>query len=190
MDEKPKSRTKTIRTAVAALIVVVALVVVLVNALEGGDDSSEKESTKLGEDAVALSEAALLARAKSFEHPVYWVGGRVGTDSYELDTTEDGNVYVRYLTGDAKAGDPRANFLTIGTYPVQEARRALEKGAKTAKEGQKLSRHKGFEVLSSPGSTNAYVVFEEEPELQIEIYSPQPGEAADLATSGALVPLR
>jgi hypothetical protein len=179
---------KTIRIGLAALIAVV-LVVALAFDIFGGDDSSSEEASKPGGNAVGLSESALIARAGSLEHPVYWVGGRVGTESYELDKASTGNVYIRYLTGDAQAGDPGAEFLTVGTYPVPEASKALHEGAKTATEGQKLSRHDGFEALSSPQSTNAYVVFDDEPELQIEIYSPQPGEAAELATSGALEPL-
>jgi hypothetical protein len=179
---------KTIRIALAALIAVV-LIVALAFDIFSGDDSSSEEASKPGGNVVGLSESALIARAGSFEHPVYWVGGRVGTESYELDKASTGNVYIRYLTGGAQAGDPRAEFLTVGTYPVAEASKALHEGAKTAEEGQTLSQHEGFEVLSSPQSTNAYVVFDDQPELQVEIYSPQPGEAAELATSGALKPL-
>ncbi len=53
-------------------------------------------------------------------------------------------------------------------------------------EGQTLSKHDGYEVLSSSGATNAYVVFEDRPDVQVEVFSPQAGEAAELATSGAL----
>ena len=35
--------------------------------------------------------------------------------------TTSGRVYVRYLPRGAAAGDPRAGFLTVGTYPGVDA---------------------------------------------------------------------
>jgi hypothetical protein len=38
--------------------------------------------------------------------------------TYELTVTRGGFVSVRYLTARAKVGDPRPDFVTIGTAPV------------------------------------------------------------------------
>ena len=186
-----KLDVKTVRLGFAALLVVVAVIVGAV-VLLGGDDSdngSSESSSEEGKEVVALSESELLARASSLGHVVYWIGPRVGTESYELTTSSDGDVYIRYLIGGAEAGDPKSEFLTVGTYPVADATQALQMGADAAEGGPTVSREDGYEVLGSEDETNAYVVFDDQPELQVEIYSPQTGEANDLATSGALKPL-
>jgi hypothetical protein len=179
---------KTVRLGAAGLIVVAAIVVGAIALLGGGSNDSSPAGADSATPAVALSESELLARASDLGQTAIWVGPTAGTKSYELSTEADGRVYIRYLTGDAKAGDPRPDFLTVGTYPVAGAGAALRNAAKAAP-GQTLSHHAGYEVLSSKEATNAYVVFDDQPDLQIEIFSPQPGEAADLASSGALKPL-
>jgi hypothetical protein len=171
---------KTVRLTVAGLLVVAAPIVLGVNLL-GGDGSEESSS-----GAVALSESELLTKAASLGQAVYWVGPRAGTTSYELTSPEDGRVYIRYLTGDAEAGDPEPNFLTVGTYPVANAIQNLEAGVGGQ---EKLTQHQGYKVLGESNGDNAYVVFESQPDLQIELFSPQPGEASQLAGSGLLKPL-
>jgi hypothetical protein len=177
---------KTARLGAAALLVVVGLIVGIA-ALAGGGSGSSSEGG--GSEAVSLSASELLAKAGSLSGPAYWIGPRAGTSSYELTDTPDGRIYIRYLTGGTAAGDPRPDFLTVGSYPVAEAAKALE-GVANSGEGQTLSHRQGYEVLSSSGATNAYVVFDEQPDIQVEVFSPQAGEAAQLATSGALRPLR
>jgi hypothetical protein len=183
-----KLDVKTVRLGLAALLVVVGVIVGAI-ALFGGDstdDSSASSGTET--NAVALGQSELLAEVSSLGEPAYWVGPRAGTDSYELSTTLDGRVYVRYLTGGAEAGDPRPDFLTVGTYPVEEARQALQDAIETS-EGSELTQHDGYEVLSSEEATNAYVVFDNQPRVQIEVFSPEPGEAAELVAAGVLKPI-
>lgn len=184
-----KLDVKRVRLSMLGLLVVVGVVVGAIALLGGGSDDGSSESSESAKNAVALTESELLARASSLGGPVYWIGPRAGTASYELSTMPDGQVYIRYLTGDAKAGDPRPDFLTIGTYSVPKARQALQSAVKSAEGNQKLSQHEGYVALSSDEATNAYVVFDDQPELQVEIYSPQAGEAAELAASGSLKPL-
>jgi hypothetical protein len=174
----------TVRRGIAALIVVVALVALGVILL-GGDDSDESTPG----EAVALSESELLGQAESLGHPTYWVGPRPGTTSYELTATPDGRNYVRYLTGEAQAGDPQPSFLTIGTYSVPNARQALRKASNESNGGEKVAHHSGYEVLAGASGSNAYVVFDNQPDLQIEVFSPEPGQAVELAESGVLRPL-
>ena len=174
----------TVRRAVAGLIVVAVLVILGV-VLLGGDDSDESSAG----EPVALSESELLEESGTLGQPIYWVGPRPGTTSYELTTTPDGRIYVRYLTGEAEAGDPLPSFLTVGTYSVPNAKQALQKAIKSGEGSEKVSHHDGYEVLAGGSGANAYVVFDDQPDLQIEVFSPKPGEAAELANSGALVPL-
>jgi len=182
-----KLDVKTVRLGLAGLLVAVAVVIGAIALLGGDSGGSSSEAAET--EPVALSASELLAQASSLGQSAFWVGARAGTESYELSSTPDGRVYIRYLTGDAEAGDPRPDFLTVGTYPVAEAKKALQAATKAAEGSQTLSQHEGYEVLSSKESTNAYVVFDNQPGVQVEIYSPQPGEAADLATFGSLKPL-
>jgi hypothetical protein len=187
-----KLDVKRVRIGLAGLLVVAAVVIgaiAIFSGGSGGGSSSSASSPGTPTNAKALSVSGLLAEAGRLGGPAYWVGPRAGTDSYELSSLPDGRVYIRYLTGGAKAGDPRPDFLTVGTYPVPEAKQALEGAAKQAGAGQTLSQHEGYEALSSSEATNAYVVFDDQPEVQIEIFSPQTGEAAALATSGELKPV-
>jgi hypothetical protein len=168
---------------------VVAVVIGAIALFDGDSDDSSSSSASEGKEVVGLSESELLARAGDFGHAVYWVGPRVGTESYELTTSENGDAYIRYLTGDAEAGAEEADFLTIGSYPVADAQAALKQGAESAGNGEEIVQEDGYEVLGSEAATNVYVVFDDEPELQVEVFSPQVGEAFALATSGSLEPL-
>jgi len=172
----------TVRRVVAAIVVVAVLAVAAVVLLPG--DGNDK---KAAGEPVGLSESQLLKRANALSHPAYWVGPKPGTTSYELTSTPDGRIYIRYLTGGAGPGDPQPSFLTVGTYAVPNARQALNRASKDGAE--KVSGHDGYAVLEGSSGSNAYVVFGAQPDLQIEVFSPVSGEAAELATSGSLKPL-
>jgi hypothetical protein len=167
---------------VIAVLVAVAVLVVLAIVIFGGDDSSESSAG----EPVALSESELREESGNLGHVTYWLGPKPGTTSYELTATPDGRNYIRYLTGGAEAGNPLPNYLTVGTYSLPNARQALRKA--TNGDSSKLTKHNGYELLKG-SSTDVYVVFKDQPDLQIEIFDPTPGEAAKLAKSGALVPL-
>jgi hypothetical protein len=175
-----------VRVVIAALIGVVLAVTVAFNALSGGDNAGSP-SAKQGGEAIALTEYELLSRAERLGGSAYWVGPRLGSDHFELEREGTGNLYLRYLTTDSRAREQRASSLTVASYPVVEARQRLERAARS--KGDRLSRHDGFVMLGSDSSFDAYIVFDELPELQVEIYSPQRGEAVKLALSGSLTPL-
>lgn len=184
MERLKQLDVKTVRLALAGLIVVLAAIILAGALLGGGSDEGPS-----AEEAVALSESELLARSSSLSHPAYWLGPRPGTTSYELTSTADGRIYIRYLTGDAEAGDPRSSFVTVGTYSLADAHQALAVAAGEDGEGRKLTKHAGYELLAGKKAKHAYVVFDDQPQLQVEVYSPKPGEAASLATSASLRPL-
>ncbi|HEY5815926.1 MAG TPA: hypothetical protein VIS95_06240 [Solirubrobacterales bacterium] len=192
MDERGEQGTgdgmdvnKVRRWVLAGLIA--AGVVVLAIVLFGGDSGDDSSTTGEAEaEAVALSEAELLAEASGLGGTAYWVGPREDTESYELTTTEDGRIYIRYLTGDAEAGDESAEFVSVGTYPLADAKAALQRSA--VENGGTVENEQGFDLLLGTNN-NAYVVFDDEPGVQVEIYSPEPGEAEQLARDGSLTPL-
>lgn len=183
-----KLDAKTLRIGVAALIALVVVVVVLVSSLGGDDGGAPESATASNEEVVALSEEELRSRVAESGATVYWVGAMPNTTSFEYTRTGDGRFYVRNLSEDAEAGDPRPDFVTIGTYPVADAKQAL-KTAEEADPGQRIVKKDGYEVLAGKDASSAYVVFDDQPDLQVEVFAPNPGEARLLATSGALAPI-
>jgi hypothetical protein len=182
-----KLDARTARLGLVGLLILVAVLIGAVALLGGGSGGGSSDGA--GAKGVALSAPELAAAAGKLGRPVYWIGPRSGTDSYELSVTPDGRAYVRYLTGGAEAGDPRPDFLTVGTYTVPEAAQALQDATTGGTGSQKLTRHEGYEVLGSGEATSAYAVFEDQPDVQVEVFSPRPGEAVRIAGSGSLKPL-
>jgi hypothetical protein len=169
---------KTVRLVLGALVLVAILILVIVNATGGGDSDDSSSN-----GAVGLTEAELIDKSADLGHIFYWVGPLPDTDEYEFTSTPDGRIYVRYLTGGADPGDPRDDFLSVGTYVVHNAKDALDQAAASA--DSKVISQDDYTLLPG-GQNNAYVVFDSEPDLQVEIYSPEAGEALQLATSGDL----
>jgi hypothetical protein len=168
------------RTRLAGRVASVALVLVAVAlAIVGGDENS-------GDAPVSVARVVNVGELEALEgelgHPVYWAGSHAG---YEIELREDaeGSVYLRYLPPGVEAGDPRRDLLTVGTYPIAAPQSAVRRAAATAhapvrhlsKGGIAFDNSQGSAYLAYPGS-----------DLQIEVYSPKPGEAMGLIRSGAI----
>jgi hypothetical protein len=120
--------------------------------------------------AVAVAPAALAKLAAKLGRPVYWAGTKAGM-TYELTQTPDGRVYVRYLPAGVAVGAPHP-YLTVGTYPVENAYAVTKAAAK--KPGSVLVKVPGgvaFYGGSRP--TSVYVAFPGIDE-QIEVFDPSP----------------
>lgn len=148
-----------------------------------GDDTAPAPS-----GATATSESDLRSFAESASHPVYWAGPK-NDFTYELTRTTDGRVYVRYLPEGTDVGDPRARFLTVGTYPRAGAWAELKRAAK-AKGAISLKLERGgLAVFSEARPTSVYFGYPDA-RYQVEVYHPSPDEARRLALSGQVVPVR
>lgn len=167
------------------LVLSVALVAAVVVWVLRGDDSSSSAAT--GEpEAVTAPQLSEFAAEEG--RPVYWLGERSG-ESYELTDSPSGRVYVRYLTGGAEAGSKRADFVTVATYPEGDGIAELRKAAREEK-GAKLGKtDDGAVLLIDPASPNNAHLAYRGANLQIEVYSPVPGEALRLAARGAVQPV-
>lgn len=158
-----------------------------------GDDSSsspktgDSSSPKVGEPA-AVSASSLSDFAGRHGTPVYWLGERPG-DTYELTDARSGQVYIRYLPEGVEAGDKRAKFVTVATYSGVGGVAALRKAA-AGEKGAKLGKtDDGAVLLVDPASPkNAHLAYPGA-DVQIEVYSPVPGEALRLAARGAVEPV-
>ena len=134
----------------------------------------------------AASLATLRALPATIGHPVYWAGARPAT-TYELTTSPDGRVYVRYLTGGAKVGSPLPNFLKVGTYVVPNAEAAVRTAA--AQPGAiKVPVPGGVGFYNSARPTSVYFAYPGS-NVQVETYDPSPAVARQLVESGAIKPV-
>ena len=173
-------RWPSILLAVLSVALLAAVVVWLVR----GDDSS---SSAAGDpEVVTPSQLSELATERGT--PVYWLGPR-RNQSYELTDSSSGRIYIRYLTGGAEAGDERADFVTVATYPGGDGVAALRKAARE-ESGAKLGKtDDGAVLLIDPTSPNNAHLAYPGADVQIEVYSPVPGEALRLAARGAVRPV-
>jgi hypothetical protein len=165
------------------VVLSVALVAAVVVWLTQDDSSTPAPGEPETSTASQLSEFAAERGT-----PVYWLGERKGA-SYELTDTASGRVYVRYLTDGAQAGDERADFITVATYPDGNGIAALRKAAREQKGAKLAKTDDGAVLLVDPSSPNNAHLAYPGANLQIEVYSPVAGEALRLAARGEVEPV-
>jgi hypothetical protein len=149
----------------------------------GGNDGSTAAN-----GASAKSESDLRAFASSVSSPVYWAGPREG-QTYEVTQTSDGRVYVRYLPEGVEVGDPRPQFLTVGTYPRANAWAELRRASREPGAVSRSLPNDGLMVYSRSRPTSVYLGFAGG-RYQVEVYAPSPGSARKLVLAGQIVPVR
>ena len=150
------------------------------------DDEGASGRAQAGGGPVAATPADLARLGSQTGFPVYWAGD-LGQAMLEATRTSDDRVFVRYLDDDVELGDPRDEFLTIATYPLDGAFGLLEQAAD--REGAIVEDGpEGSLVVSNEDSpTSVYMGFPGE-DYQVEIYDPNPDRALDLSTSGQIEP--
>jgi hypothetical protein len=151
----------------------------------GGGGNAAKNV--VGPDAATQVEISDLGKKNG--QPIYWAGNQPNTSDLELTQTADGNVYVRYLTGNAPIGTPKPSYLTVGTYPFQNSLHAIdviskEPGARTFNVA-----NGGTAVQNSSSPRSVYVAYPDEKGFEIEVYDPDPAKALDLVKSGDIQPV-
>jgi hypothetical protein len=177
--KKPDVRLGAVLAGVLVLVVVGWLLF-----HDGGDDGSMEG----GDEAIAASVDDLRSIADERSSPVYWAGQQEGTE-LEVTQAEGGDrVYVRYLTGDAEAGDQRADFLTIGSYAFKDADAALRKQAQAPGGVLRAAPGGGTVYYSEDRPQSVYVAYPGA-DVQVEVYDPDPQRALELVTGGQIVPV-
>jgi hypothetical protein len=134
-----------------------------------------------------LSEADMPAVAEQVGHAVYGVGPQPGA-TLEVTRGSRGEVWVRYLSGDAAIGDRRADFLTVGTYRRAGALAAARAAAEGAQTRSAELPGGGLMLWSLDRPTSVYVA-RPGTDLLVEVYSPDPEQAKGLVRGGAVIPL-
>ncbi len=181
---KEPSRPPRLGRLRVTIVLLLALGVGLLLWLTGG--SASKHGSTASAQPKILTASALRQAAGSSATPIYWAGLRPNT-RLELTQDTDGRVYVRYLTGAAAAGDPRPDFLTIGTYPVPDALASLRKLASPS--GESLRHVPGGDLaLVDPNRPASVYLTRPGSAYEVEVYDPSPRLALAVALSGAVRP--
>jgi hypothetical protein len=169
------SRPRLAGSLASIALVLVALALAIVGG-EGGGGVASPGAARI------VDVGELDALEGELGHPVYWAGPRP-RHQIELRQEAEGSVYLRYLPPGVEAGDPRRDLLTVGTYPIVGAQGAVRRAAAAAHAAVRHLSGGGIAFDDSTGS--AYVAYPHS-DLQIEVYSPKPGEAMGLVRSGAI----
>jgi hypothetical protein len=87
-----------------------------------------------------------------------------------------------------KLGDPKPNYLSIGTYPQADAFRTLKATAKKQKVRTIKLRGGGLAFADKSRPTSVYLAYPGSA-YQIEVFHPSAARARQLVASGAIVPV-
>ena len=169
-----------------AAVVAIAIVVAIVLVVRSSDTTSTPSNGSRAEPVKADADA-LRKVAGVIGHPVYWAPAEKAA-AYELTQTPDGRLYIRYLPDNVQVGDPRPNFLTIGTYPQKDAFASVQQGAKREGAITKNLPGGGLSVAQGDRPNSVFFAFPESTVL-VEVYDPTAKRAETLVTSGAILPI-
>jgi hypothetical protein len=191
---RPKRKDVT-RAAALAMLLAAALVVWLLidDSGSGSDGSREGDGASFSTGyptspgaAAVVSVGSLRDEVAARSTPVYWAGPPSGS-KLELSQPSAERTYVRYLTGDARAGDRRP-FLTVGSYRVADPTAVLRReGGKAGGVLAKAPRG-GTVYFSRESPKSVYLAYPGE-DVEIEVFAPNFEQALQLVTSGRIVPV-
>ena len=199
MDEPPRwtiseDETSRIWIVLPVLIVVAVAAGAAYFLLRGSGDNSPTSSTaqtttsSTGTRPVAVSASGLATLAAHTSYPIYWAGPR-SSKLYEITQAPNGDISLRYLPKGAGAGYTGV-VLSVGTYPFRDAYDSAKKTLETSNDN--VAVPVGGDALafrSKQSRTNVYVVFPDE-DVQIEVFSPTPGQAQRIVEAGQIVAVK
>jgi len=162
---------------------VAALVIVWLLGSGGGSKATPAANSR----PTIVSQAQLEQFAGAVDYPVYWAGPKPGF-SYEL-TAAHGRVWVRYLPAGVKAGDPRPNFLVVGTYKQTDSFAGLRRAAKQPDSISERISDGGLLVYNENRPTSVYFGYPGV-KYQVEVYAPSGQTARRLVADGDATPVK
>lgn len=192
MNRSYELRGFRIGAVIAVVIVAAAAVWYFAIRDSGSSDNGKGTSAPVGNlvGPVAATKSDLTDLSKKLGQPIYWAGNQPKTTDLELTQTADGNVYVRYLTGGAAIGVPKPSYLTVGTYPVPDAKKALKTIGKQPGASVQDISNGGIAVTNTSSPNSIYLAYPDENSFEIEVFDPDPTAGLDLVTSGAIKTVR
>jgi hypothetical protein len=181
MNDSRRSLPSWLPLAAGLAIAVLGMVLLWALVIESDEDASE-DGPRIVETS-DLSDAA-----ERVGHPIYWVGEQPGT-KLELAEADSGRVYVRYLDEDAEAGVRSTDFMTVATYPVENAAAALRRGLDNRPDAELARGDDGAVVLIDPDTPGRVRLAYPGSNQQVELYAPDVEESIRLATDGTVKPV-
>ena len=162
------------------VVIGVALAVAFVTWLLNDRDDASPQARSRG--PFASSPAGLEQLGRSLGRPLYWAGPRAGF-RYEVTQTAQGRVFVRYLPDNVQPGDPRAGFLTVGTYPQENGFAQVRAASRRASAVRLQLQGRGLAVYDRERPTSVYFSHPGA-NYQVEVYHPDGKTARRLVASG------
>lgn len=159
--------------------IALAAVVVVWLLTTGGSSGTRKANN----GPAIVSRAQLVRFANSLDYPVFWAGPHAKY-TYEL-TSAKRRVWVRYLTAGVKAGDPRANFLVVGTYEQPRAYSDLKRAAKQPGAVSKPIADGGLLIYNAQRPTSVYFSYPGAA-YEVEVFAPSAQTALSLVLNGKI----
>ena len=177
--------------AVIAVAVVAGFLIwllVIRNDDSGSSSNSGSSATvATGISPTAANKSDLVALQSKVGHQVYWAGDISGKQ-IELTEATNGRIYVRYLSPKTNIGEQKPQ-LTIGTYPVKNAKDALQKVANNPGAIVADLPNGGLVVTNEGAPNDVYLAYPNQ-DVQVDVYDPNAQDALALAKSGNVVPVR
>ncbi len=185
-------RSRTLIAVVAAVAVFAAVAIAVWQLDSDSSGNSDASSTTVptqpvGVRAQIVPTATLKTIAGAAGRPIYWVGPRKGAQ-IEYTQTDDGNTFVRYLTGGAHAGNQRSLYVVVATYAQPDAYARVQSVARQKNYAVEHLASGAVAVTRPDSPRNVHVVF---PGLQyqVEVYAPTSAQTRQIVRSGALGPV-
>jgi hypothetical protein len=181
-------RDRNVRAGAVVAVAVAAAFLVWLLFIQGDDSSSSKGGEgSTGAKPVILNQDALSTLSGTLGQPIYWAGSRPGTH-LEVTQQKNGNILVRFLPENLDAGEPAQKYLTIGTYPFNDAYGGLQAVASRPGAITDSTPSGGLVVTNESTPTSVYVAYPDT-NYEIEVYDPDSTEALSVAKSDALQPV-
>jgi hypothetical protein len=185
IDREPKTARLPLLGLVAVVALAVAAVVVWMLVGQGGEPKSIVPTRSASVELASVDR--LQALVDSERTPIFWAGRRPGM-SYELSQTPSGRIYIRYLPRGVAAGDPQARYLTVGTYPVEDAMAATRRSGLAKGAVVRELAGGAVAVYNDNSPTSVFLAFPGIPR-QVEVFDPSPEAARNLVNSGRIIPI-
>jgi hypothetical protein len=167
---------------VVAIAIAVGVVVIANNGSSSG--TANASGLRTGVPRI-MTVAQLRSFAARVSAPIYWVGPGHATTHLEVTTTSKGDVFIRYLTGAAVAGDPRAIFTTVGTYGLADAYKVVLHDGRLKGASSVTVPGGGIAVNGDRAPHSYYVAFPGQ-NYVAEVFNPSLRYARHLVQSGQL----
>ncbi len=147
------------------------------------DDDAEKDDEPRIVESSDLSDAA-----ERLGHPIYWAGDQP-SKQLELAESDRGRVYVRYLDAGVEPGARSTKFMTVVTYPVDNAAAALRRGLAKRPDAELARGKDGAVVLIDPNTPGSVRLAYPGADQQVELYTPNVKQSIRFATNGTVQPV-